>query len=139
MSKTKTKPVFDLRSALNKVDTAILRSCVNLCDGHTIFAPAAFTDLGFPQDLIDRFTTVHTSDTSNPKATIFTPTGVADSLKGVYGLSFLYGVAGALGVQYEGKLGRGSQAHAIQFALGKYFSEQDNLAGVEGNVANQDV
>jgi hypothetical protein len=89
-------------------------------DGWTIWKPSKFTDMGFrKQDLPVR---TYKSDTRDPKSTIFGNDGkVLKKLEGVYGLTFLYCLAGALGVNAEnGLMGRGFQA---QYVTGKLLEK----------------
>jgi hypothetical protein len=92
------------------------------CDGHTIFAPEAFLADGLPREIVDHVTRSHGSDGS-PKGTIFVEGQPVKELAGVYGLDLLKFLASALAVPYERKLGRGSQAQAIQSALRQHFAK----------------
>jgi hypothetical protein len=91
------------------------------CDGHTIVKPEAFLAAGLPQEIVEHVTRSHGSDGS-AKRTIFVHGQPVKELSGVYGLDLLKFLASALAVPYERKLGRGSQAQAIQSALHKHFA-----------------
>ena len=103
----------------------VLRAAADICDGHTIFNPQAFADVGVPQELIDRCTTTHESDFSNPKYTISDPDGkpVAE-MRGVYGLDALSSMVRDLDLDYVPKLGRGSQAQVWKEAIHKYLDNK---------------
>ena len=110
-----------LREELTENKDALMK-CVEMCDGHTIFKPSEFTDMGLPVNLISYFVATHKPGGS-PKGSIFTDEGVVDAINGVYGLDFLYKVARIFDVKYTSCLGRGFQARAIQSELREYFSE----------------
>lgn len=93
------------------------------CDGHSILNPEAFTDVGLPHDVVEHLTTRYKSD-GTPKGTIFVGGQPVKELTGVYGLDVLTFIAGALGVEYEDKIGRGFCAQSTQQALHKHFASQ---------------
>jgi hypothetical protein len=81
-------------------------------DGWTIWAPSKFTDMGFT--LKDLPVHTHKSDTSNHKSTIFKDGKVVKKLEGVYNLTFLRRLAGAVGANTDtGMFGRGSDARVL--------------------------
>lgn len=83
----------------------------NLCDGHTIFTVEAFTDLGVPSELIDRYAYEHESHIGNYKETIFDSSGnVIPKIKGVYGLDVIEAINADLGLPSSTKMGRGFRA-----------------------------
>ena len=83
----------------------------NLCDGHTIFAVEAFTNLGVPAELIDRYTCEHESG-SGYKETIFDSNGNAlPKVRGVYGLEVIEAINADLGLPYSTTMGRGFRAN----------------------------
>jgi hypothetical protein len=92
------------------------------CDGHSIFAPRLFLELGLPPDVVAYVTRTHSSDGS-PKGTVYVHGQAVEQLDGVYGLDLLRLLASALGVTYPQKLGRGSQAREIQLALRCHFQQ----------------
>lgn len=106
---------------LGQTSSEIILKAAALCDGHTIFKPEAFTDLGLPVEIVNHLTANYTSSDGDPKYTIYVKGIAVKQLKGVYGLDVLRFIASALNVEYEGKFGRGSQAHAIQQALYAHF------------------
>lgn len=99
----------------------VILKAAALCDGHSILKPEAFTDAGLHNDVVEYLTATYKSD-GTPKGTIYVAGKVVEELQGVYGLEVLKFIAGALGVEYEGKFGRGSQAEAIKQALHRHFS-----------------
>ena len=50
-----------------EIDPKIVLAAADICDGHTIFNPEAFVEVGVPQSLIDRCTSTYKSDFSDPK------------------------------------------------------------------------
>jgi hypothetical protein len=85
-------------------------------DGHTIFRPAFYAP-HFPEDELRIAGLIRTleSDFSDPKSTIFDTDGnPVETMEGVYNLSFLYWLCGALGVDSHNDYnGRGSQAQEL--------------------------
>jgi hypothetical protein len=102
----------------------VLKEVAELCDGHTIFNPAAFTEAGVPQELVDRYTDTFESNLADYKQTIFdNKTGAAvTQMRGVYGYDVLSGIVRELSLPYEPKLGRGFQARVWQEAINKYLT-----------------
>ena len=80
------------------------------------FKPQVFLDVGLPREIVDHLTRTYESDGS-PKGTIFVNGKPVKKLTGVYGLSLLRFLAGALGIEYADSMGRGSEARNIQAAL----------------------
>ena len=116
-----TRPDYQkLVALIRQTDPQIILRVAGRCDGHTIFKPEAFTDLGLAPEIVEAFTHTHKSDGS-PKGSIFVGGQAVQSLKGVYGLDLLEFLAQALDVKYRGCLGRGFQAAAIQQALQAHF------------------
>ena len=95
---------------------------IEIADGHSIFPPKMFLDAGLPGNFVKRYTKSHRSDFSNYKEIIMVNGEAVESLEGVYGLELLKGLADALDVEYEDKLGRGSQADAIKEAIIEYYT-----------------
>jgi len=85
-------------------------------DGHTIFYPEYYAP-HFSEDELRGARLIRTleSDYSNPKSTIFDANGKpVDKIEGVYNLSFLYWLCGALGIDSNNDYnGRGSQASEL--------------------------
>ena len=105
-----------------EIDPKIVLAAADICDGHTIFEPQAFLDVGVPQELVDRCTTTHESDFSNPKYTISGPDGKpVEQLRGIYGLDALASMVRDFDLKYEPKLGRGFQAEVWKDALRKHL------------------
>lgn len=107
-----------------EVPASVVLAAADICDGHTIFDPQAFTDVGVPQELVDRCTSIHESDFSNPKSTISGPDGKpVNQMRGIYGLDALSTMIRDFDIQAEPKLGRGFQARVWQEALHKHLAE----------------
>ena len=85
-------------------------------DGHTIFLPEFYAP-HFSEDELRKARLIRTleSDFSNPKSTIFDRDGnPVEKMEGVYNLSFLYWLCGALGIDSNNDYnGSGSQASEL--------------------------
>jgi hypothetical protein len=100
----------------------VILDVAEMCDGHTIFKVEAFTKLGVPQELIDRFTEEFESDTSNYKETIFDHNGnVIPKMVGVYGLDVIESINRELGLPASDKLGRGFRARHCAEQIKNHF------------------
>jgi hypothetical protein len=78
-------------------------------DGHTVWKPSVLK--GFSEDIQSRFIKKIKSDKRDYKSTIFDNNGqVVEECEGIYGLSLLGTICNDLGLEYEGKIGRGFQA-----------------------------
>lgn len=100
----------------------VVLAAADICDGHTIFEPQAFLDVGVPQELVDRCTNIYESDFSNPKYTISGPDGKpVNQMRGVYGLDVLDSMIRDFKIVSEPKFGRGSQAYVWRDALHKHL------------------
>lgn len=105
-----------------EIPASVVLAAADICDGHTIFDPQAFADVGVPQELIDRCTTIHESNPSNYKETIFGPDGnIVNQMKGIYGLDALASMIRDFKIDAESKLGRGFQAQVWKEALHKHL------------------
>jgi hypothetical protein len=96
---------------------------IEIADGHIIFPPEMFLDAGLPGKFVKRYTKTQRSNFSKYKEIIMVNGEAVKSLEGVYGLELLKGLADALDVEYEDKLGRGSQADAIKKAIIEYYKD----------------
>ena len=83
-------------------------------DGHTIFPAEDFEQI-MPHDIVSQFTMTYNSSADDPKYMITSnDTGqVVPSMRGVYGLDLLRGIASALGVRPSIALGRGTEARDL--------------------------
>ena len=107
--------------------TKVLFDVAELCDGHTIFKPEAFTDLGVPSELIEQFTQEFESNTDSYKETIFDDHGkIVPKLRGVYGLDVIESINRELGLQSPNKFGRGFRADLCRSQI------KDHLGRVSG-------
>lgn len=112
------------------VPASVVLAAADICDGHTIFKPEAFLEVGVPQELVDRCTEIHESNFENPKYTISGPDGKpVNHMKGVYGLDALASMIRDLDLTAPDKLGRGSQAQAWKEAIHAHFNPQPTTAG----------
>jgi hypothetical protein len=92
----------------------VIVNVIELCDGHTIFKPEAFVELGVPVELVDRYAHVHESDMTSHKGTIFGGDGKPlPSLRGVYGLDVIESMNREFGCPGSDKFGRGSRAREL--------------------------
>ena len=105
-----------------EIDPKIVLAAADICDGHTIFNPEAFVEVGVPQSLIDRCTSTYKSDFSDPKYTISGADGnPVEEMSGIYGLDMLESMVRDFGLRCAVKFGRGFQARIYQEALHKYL------------------
>lgn len=105
----------------------VVLAAADICDGHTIFEPQAFLDVGVPQELVDRCTNIYESDFSDPKYTISGPDGKpVNQMRGVYGLDMLDSIVRDFNLPTATKFGRGSQAQVWKEALHKHLTAVTN-------------
>ena len=94
-------------------------------DGHSIYSPQIFLDIGFDAAFVKQFTSEHDSDDTY-KGSIFKDGKRVASLEGVYALDFAYGVAEDIGADQLAALhmrGRGFQAQALAVAINTKMKE----------------
>jgi len=96
-------------------------------DGHTIFKDQFIRDMGFTDEFVDNFCQSHESGDC-AKSTIFsTKDGKPmPECLGVYGLSFLYGIAHNINADTKiacSKMGRGFQAQELVVAISNRLKE----------------
>lgn len=109
----------------------IVLAAAELCDGHTIMAPQAFLDVGVPQEMVERCTTIYESDFSNPKYTISGPDGKpVNQMSGIYGLDALSTMIRDFGIVAPAKFGRGSQAYVWRDELKKHLEPKQEASAV---------
>lgn len=125
-----------MHEILKNVDMEKFREYCNEGDGHTIFVDTYFREMGFADEVVDKFVEVIKSNTDNHKETLFNPKGeVIPELKGVYGLRFLSSIARTLGADTksaDSKLGRGFAAREYGAAILKWLNEEEVKSGNEG-------
>ena len=108
------------------IPASVVLAAADICDGHTIFNPEAFSEVGVPQELVDRCTDTYESDFSNPKYTISNPDGKpVNHTRGVYGLDMLESMIRDFGIVTDTKFGRGFQARLWQEALHARLKNQN--------------
>jgi hypothetical protein len=83
-------------------------------DGHSLYAPVAFTELGIPRNIVRHYTRVYSSDIRNPKEMMFDQRGrFVSHMKGIYGLDILRALANDLNAPDSSALGRGFEAREL--------------------------
>lgn len=106
------KEVKPTRKDLEKLNLPEIAEWLEDGDGHGIYKPEFYTDLGFSPDIVKKYTRVHESD-GTPKGTIFSDDGIYDKLMGIYNLDFLKWFARYIGAdtsEGDSKMGRGFAA-----------------------------
>jgi hypothetical protein len=84
-----------------------------------------FLDQGLDERIVKHIARTHTSAASGDPKHDITSTQDGRPIEqcyGVYGLQFLGLIAGAFDLEWEGALGRGTEARRIQEAIHKHFS-----------------
>ena len=100
---------MNIQRLIKTTHPAILVKIANSIDGHTIYKPEKFTDLGLHPDIVKYFTKNFNSG-SNHKDTIYNENNQSINVQnGVYGLDLLECICANLGVS-SWKMGRGSRA-----------------------------
>jgi hypothetical protein len=116
----------EVEKLIQATDPKILLACADKCDGHSIFKHTMFVELGLDEKIVMYVAKKHNSMPGDPKGTIFSSQDGQALLHcfGVYALQLLTLIAGAFDdVQWEGALGRGTEAERIKEALHKKFSD----------------
>lgn len=124
---------------LKNVDSVKLREWLLENNGHGIRKPSFFTDMGFPESFVQRFTRIHRSVRGDFKETIFLPDGtIAKKLRGVFDLDFVRGLAYELKAdtrKADSKIGRA-------FAAAEYgkacITVLDDVAVIERTDSHED-
>lgn len=125
------KPHVDVVALVKQARPEVILQAASLCNGHSIFKPKALLETGLPAEVVAHMTRTYKSDLSDPKSTVFVHDRPVKELRGVYGLELLEFLARALGVEYPGKLGRSSQAQAIQEALHAHCTRKGAAGRIE--------
>lgn len=122
MAKVKKKVNWEkLREKVRLTDKEVLKKVVVSSDGHTIYAPEQFTDLGLDKEVVGAFTDVIKSG-SDPKEMIFGKNNeLVKSVKGVHGLRLVEFIASVFDVT-SWKMGRGSRAEHLSEQLVEKFN-----------------
>ena len=82
-------------------------------DGHGLYDPQFLTELGVPEELVERVTTTYKSDGSY-KGSIFDPNGdVIPETTAVYSLDLYRRISGDMGLPGSSALGRGFEAREL--------------------------
>jgi hypothetical protein len=101
-----------------KADKGIIKKLMKTIasDGHTIWKSSVLEKAGAGA-FVERFAETIESSTDDPKYAVFHDGKLVEKLTGVYGLRVLGGICHDLGLSYEDKLGRGSQACSYTTAI----------------------
>ena len=93
-------------------------------DGHGIYYPHFYTQLGYPTEFVESITSVEKSD-GTYKGTIFGPDGnIVPEMIGVYSLRFHETLADMFGITEHWQLnGRGFIAQCVRDNLRKQFGK----------------
>ena len=114
-----------------QIPAHIVLAAADLCDGHTIMDPKAFLEVGVPQEMVARCTTIYESDFSNPKYTISGPDGKpVNQMRGIYGLDALSSMIRDFGIISPTKFGRGSQAYVWRDKLHEHLDPKPEASSV---------
>lgn len=115
-------------SKLDHVKLEDLRYVVDQCEGWSIFPPDDPLFARLPKRFWEPLVTVYKSDYSNPKATIFGPTGaIKPKMEGIHDLNLLYAICRELGVDINTPFsGRGFQTQELKRRLAVKFQEMEN-------------
>lgn len=128
MADRKKKPTKNSLLRWCDVDPAVVMRVADICDGHTIFKPEAFTNVGAPPALVAQYVECYESNPGDPKETIFVDGAPVSQCLGVYGLRLIRAICHDLGIEYESKMGRGFQASACRDAIRKHFGAGEEVA-----------
>ena len=97
-------------------------------DGHSLFGPERYDEVGFPEG----FLPVHTHVSGEHyKEMIFVNGEPVVSMEAVYHLELLLKIVGALGLKYPSARGRGFQASECVDTIKAYLDEPDEPADEE--------
>jgi hypothetical protein len=99
----------------------VILQATDLCTGHNILKPAAMTEAGIPESVVTCLIRTYRSG-ETPKESLFVDGQRVETLQGIWGLDALRFFAGALDVEYEQALGRGTEAARIRTALHRRFA-----------------
>ena len=90
-------------------------------NGHIIYFPEHYYELGFPTEFVDQFIKNHESDDSII-GTIYKNDGSKKGIAyGVWNLDFLYGLVGLFNLHYAGVTSRGENAKECVRVLKEYM------------------
>ena len=117
------------RLSWKNVDREVVLRVAEICDGHTIFKPEAFTQAGAPEALIAQHTTAYESDLSCGKSTIFVDGKPVTQCVGVYGLDVIEQINDDLGLPSPWQTGRGFRAQQCYANITKHFGVTEASQG----------
>jgi|688.fasta_scaffold25991_10 hypothetical protein len=111
------------------VDREVILKVIELCDGHTIFKPEAFSNFGAPPALVAKHTVAYESDLSDHKATIFVGGKPVTQCVGVYGLDVIEQINDDLGLPSPWQTGRGFRARQCYENIRKHLGAEEVANG----------
>ncbi len=91
-------------------------------DGHGIVSPAYYAERGFPLALVKHLERRIRSGAG--KYAITRPDETIGDVTGISSLTFHFFIANSLGLTYDEKLGRGSQARSLRQAISAWAGVQ---------------
>lgn len=119
--KNTKKEIVRFDSSMKPLIKSLIKKIGN--DGHTIWKSSILKS--FPEGLQERFVKTVKSNKKDYKSTIFDSNGkVLDECEGIYGLSLLGTICNDLGLEYEGKIGRGFQARCYTESIENWLKKK---------------
>lgn len=107
-----------MSEAIRKTEPSVIKACIEICDGWTVWKLEAFTEKGLDKRIVDVVTEDHESDGSYKGSMWDTKTGeYVPEARGVYGPSLLWLFKEAFKLKVRGALGRGTQAAILRDAI----------------------
>jgi len=114
--KTKKTPVVRFDESMKPMIESLLETIGG--DGHTIWKTSILKS--FPEAIQKRFIRTIESDGSY-KGSIWNDGKMVEKIEGIYGLNLLGAICQDLGLDYEGKIGRGFQAQAYTDSINNWL------------------
>lgn len=111
------------------VERDVVLRVIELCDGHTIFKPEAFTQAGAPPALVAQHTTCFESNPQSHKETIFVNGKPVNQMVGVYGLDVIEQINDDLGLETPWQTGRGFRARQCYENIRAHFNVTEGANG----------
>jgi hypothetical protein len=126
--------VFDNQRNMEKLDLTRLNMSAFIDevlppDGHGLFGPERYDEVGFPEG----FLPVHTHESGDcHKSSIFVDGERVESVEAVYHLELLWDICDSLDLKPQTYMGRGSQARELSDVIFKHCEEL-GLLGLDEN------
>ncbi len=113
-----------MQEVVRKTPTDILLKVVGSINGHSVYDPKQFLEIGLDAGVVKHFTRTYTSD-GTVKGSLFDGSGyITPSLSGVSGLSLMEFLADCFGIS-TWKIGRGSGCqHLAEQLIEKLTKEE---------------